>query len=197
VRAATLATAALAVLSAAAAQSYREASDLAAAGELRAALAAADAVAGPLEREQSRLHVLWTAGDLAGALAAGRAGLRLAPDDPYLLERTLGLATALGAAPLAAELAPRLERRFAELDAGEREAFAPSVGARLAEARELAARATRRAAALWRAKATVALLMAGLLLAAGVLSRARPATGDPGFPSPRPGRSASSAPPTS
>jgi hypothetical protein len=88
---------------------FKQLQALQASGELAQALNVASDCTDPLERAQARLFVLHHAGDLAGALSAGLMGLRVAPTDPWLLERTTTLALDLGATDLALELVPRFE----------------------------------------------------------------------------------------
>lgn len=89
--------------------------ELQAAGEISRALEVANACDEPLQRAQARLFVLHHAGDLAGALTAGLDGLRAAPEDMWLLERSTTLALDLGATELALELLPRFEAQVGDL----------------------------------------------------------------------------------
>lgn len=59
------------------------------------ALEAADGESDPAARARARVEILFAAGDLAGALNAARAGLRLSPRDPALLWRSSQLALIL------------------------------------------------------------------------------------------------------
>jgi hypothetical protein len=90
------------------------------------ALEQAVALGDPTERAREVLEVLYHAGDLAGALGAGLAGLEAAPADRLLLWRSSRLATDLAAAPLALDLTARLARE------AERLALEPGTGAEIA-----------------------------------------------------------------
>ena len=80
------------------------------------ALEQAESLADPTERAREVLEVLYHAGDLAGALGVGLAGLEDAPGDRLLLWRTARLATDLAAAPLALDLTGRLARAARRLE---------------------------------------------------------------------------------
>lgn len=108
-------------------------------GRFALALRESERISDPLVRAQGRLYVLHHAGDLAGALAAGRAGLALAPGDLWLLERSAAIATSLGIAEAAVELASRLSEAVEQ---------APLGGEELAEWRVVAAETSSAAAAL-------------------------------------------------
>jgi hypothetical protein len=158
-RAACLALAALTALEARA-SSLERALELARERRFAEALAEARAEPDALRRAQAELYVLHHAGDLEGALAAGRAGLRAAPDDPWLRERCAYVALSLRAHGPAREHADALAR---VARAGTDDA---ALAARYrAEADALAATAARAGAALTRARITV-LAGAALALAA-------------------------------
>ncbi|HIF40047.1 MAG TPA: hypothetical protein EYQ74_02965 [Planctomycetes bacterium] len=74
------------------------------------ALERAQVLDDPTERAREVLEVLYHAGDLAGALGTGLAGLEADPLDRLLLWRSARLATDLAAAPLALALTARLAR---------------------------------------------------------------------------------------
>ena len=78
------------------------------AGDLVEAYEVADGEADDRTRFQAQLFVRHHGGDLAGALSAGRAGLEVYPDDPWLLERSTAIALELGAGELASDLVTRL-----------------------------------------------------------------------------------------
>ena len=134
------------------------------------ALEQAQALANPTERAREVLEVLYHAGDLAGALSAGLAGLDSAPEDRLLLWRSSRLATDLAAASLALDLTGRLARE------AERLASEPGTNAETAlwwldtsavmveEAQRLGGvreqQATARGRALWVAILGLALLLA-------------------------------------
>jgi len=84
------------------------------------ALEQAEALADPTDRAREVLEVLYHAGDLAGALRVGLAGLEAYPRDRLLLWRSARLATDLAAAPLALDLTGRLAREaeLMEADSG-------------------------------------------------------------------------------
>lgn len=132
-------------------------------GQLTPALAAARAGEDPLSRAQGELYVLHHAGALEAALEAGLAGLREAPGDTWLLERSAYIALSLGAGELSARLSEEL-----------RETLPASEWARhewmLSEAQALESTRAEEAAALQRAQlvsAGVGLLAVALMLALG------------------------------
>lgn len=89
--------------------SLQEAVRLTQAGELLGALEAARTTPDALERAQGELYVWHHAGALREALQAGLDGLRVAPLDPWLLDRCSYLALSLGAGELALSLTEDLQ----------------------------------------------------------------------------------------
>jgi len=131
------------------------------AGRYAEALEAASALEDPSLRGEWRFHVLYTAGDLPGALEAALEGLRSQPRHAALLVNATLCALELGSAELAVALAERLS------DAAEDPARRTRAAELLEQARSLAER--RRAAERARGKAKgVALL--GLAASLGSLA---------------------------
>ena len=95
--------------------------ELVRAGDLHAALAAADAETDPLARSQARVYVIHHAGDLDGALAVARRAVAEHPDDPWLAERLVFVATSLRRLEPAREGLARLETAAARAPESERE----------------------------------------------------------------------------
>lgn len=77
-------------------------------GRFAAALDAARAEPQSLSGARARLFVSHQAGDLRGALEAGRAGLARFPEDAWMLDQTAYVALSLHAGEFGAELAHRL-----------------------------------------------------------------------------------------
>jgi hypothetical protein len=94
-----------------AAQGFEAVASMARAGEVRAALELARSLDDPLDAARAEMHVLWSAGDLVGALVAGERGLARFPEDLYLLEQTGALSVTLGSSERAEALAQALRRR--------------------------------------------------------------------------------------
>ncbi len=149
---------------------YDRALELAAEGELVAALEAADREPDGLRRAQARVFVLYRGRDFVGALAAARAGLQRAPDDPWLLERAAACGLSLQAPDVALEFADRLLASAPD--------WREAAGAHRAAALDLAQRDARVLQGARRARSTaLALLAFGvavlLLLAHGVVVEGR------------------------
>lgn len=150
-------------------QSFASLSPLLQQGHFAEALTRALGFEDPLLREQCRLHVLWSAGDMQGALSAGRAGLALSPSDLYLLDSTGWLAATLGASKMCTDLSQRFDASMAEsqLQGAEREQWQAKGQALAEEAARLGDNQVRRAAAQGRAQLTVGVL--ALLTLAGIV----------------------------
>ena len=126
------------------------------------------------QRAFERLEVRYYAGDLGGALREALAGLAVAPDDRMLLWRGSRLAIDLLATERAVHMARRL-RAVVETDSNlppvEREWWAEEAGKLTDAAADLEHTDAERRNALLRARASVAVIALGVLLAAGWLSR--------------------------
>lgn len=137
------------------------------AGRLGRALELTAALGDPLLAAEWRFHVLYSGGDLPGALEAAEAGLALSPEHPALLENAARCALALGDGS-------RAGRRAELLATVARD---PAVRARaedlLAEARAAVEREQRARTGLVRARAVASALgAAAALLMVGFARRA-------------------------
>jgi hypothetical protein len=135
------------------------------AGRFAEALEAASALDDPLLRAEWRFHVLYTAGDLPGALDAAMEGLQSQPASPALLVNATQCALELGFAERAAPLAERLSEVAG--DPAQRSRAA----ALLDQARALAARREAAERALARAKAVALLGLAVSLVSLAFFAR--------------------------
>jgi hypothetical protein len=144
------------------------------------ALALADARP-PLERLRLRRRILHHAGDLTGALAAGREGLALAPDDLEMLLGTADVAVVLGLPRPARELCDRFAAAVRALpaDAEQRAWWVAKAREYTAYADALDRDRERRERAALRARVVSAGALAAALLGLFALARARP-DGRPG-----------------
>jgi predicted Zn-dependent protease len=151
------------------------------AGRFAEALEAASALEDPLLRAEWRFHVLYTAGDLPGALEAAMEGLRSQPGNPALLVNATQCALELGFAERAAPLAERLSEVAS--DPAQRSRAA----ALLDQSRALLSRRESAERALARAKG-VALLGLAVSLASLALFARGAVRGCRARPWPRPAR---------
>lgn len=152
--------------------SYEELAALAERGELARALERAESEPDPARRAEFAVWVLYAGRDYAAALARATAGLGIAPDDLWLVERAAASALALREGARAAELARTLGERAAALPPSPaRESWEEAARRHLGAARELQELEQSAAAALVHARWTALIGLAAALLAALWLAR--------------------------
>ncbi|MFN0007545.1 MAG: hypothetical protein ACKVXR_06510 [Planctomycetota bacterium] len=140
------------------------------------ALAATDQEPDATSRARARVEILYSAGDLPGALREALAGLRLAPGDRILLRRALELETALRLPELARAHSQELERavRRDVLDDEARLWWEREAAALSEAARKLQEHQARLGTAITRARWVCVVFLAGVLVASAALARSRP-----------------------
>ena len=143
-------------------------------GDIARAWVQAESLAGPLERAQARLYVRHHSGDLVGAWQEARTATRAFPDDAWLGERALYIATSLGRAHDAQSALAHLDEVLARASPRERADYAQVVDTARGDVAQLVASAEARRDAERRAHVVVAIFGLGALLGFVLLARGRP-----------------------
>ena len=140
-------------------------------GDLTRAWTQAEGLTAPLEQAQARLYVRHHSGDLVGAWQVARAATRDFPDDPWLGERALYIATSLGRAHDAQQSLVHLDEVLARSAPREREQYAQALVTARKEVSQLLASDAARRSAERRAHVVVAMFGLGALLGFVLLAR--------------------------
>ncbi|MBM3991773.1 MAG: hypothetical protein FJ298_12290 [Planctomycetes bacterium] len=143
-------------------------------GRYDLALEAAEGLSDPVLATEWRFQVLHAAGDLAGALAAARAGLALAPSHPRLAPNAANVALTLGEGALALEFCDAWQAALdasAIAEAGARAAELERLARYRANALALRALDERARSATKSAQLVVAVVLGGTVLALLALAR--------------------------
>ena len=122
------------------------------------ALQAAAEIASPAVRAEVESYLLWSAGDLFGALEAATQGLERSPRDVALLQRAVDLGLIVGADKVSALRLARLKEALAS-DPPRAEAMAAAVTALEGYQADATAKGEAKSRALTLAKRTAGLLM--------------------------------------
>jgi len=136
---------------------FTRVAELKGSGDYRAALEVAENCDDALARAQSKLWLLYNAGDPESALRTALAGLMDAPQDTWLLERASRLAVDLRALELAQSLTDRFEAAIVATPDGPAQ-WLEQLTERRREVDELETRRASRTNALARARLTVGVL---------------------------------------